>query len=198
MKRAVILLALLVAFAAPAAAQSGTVFGAKVGINFATLNVDSDAGVDTSNKTGLMAGVFMGIPVNSRFSFQPEVLYSQQGAELEDEFGNEGTLKFDYINVPLLANINLSTGPNAFSFLVGPQIGFRTGAKASADDEDTDLKDETESTDFGLVLGVAATMRNFVIDARYTHGLRNINADDSEDEDLKNRVFTVSVGLKFR
>jgi hypothetical protein len=200
-KKAVSLVALLVAFATPAAAQQGTVFGAKVGINFANLNFDPDEGVDTSNKTGVAAGVFMGIPVNSRFSFQPEVLFSMQGAELKDEeFGEEATIKLDYINVPLLANINLATGPNSFSFLVGPQIGFRTSAKIKGGGEEEDLKDDTESTDFGVVFGVAATMRNFVIDARYTHGLRNINSADEADDvqDVKNRVFTISIGLLFR
>jgi hypothetical protein len=186
--------------ASPAAAQQGTTFGARVGINFANLSLDDDAGLDTSSRTAIVLGGFATIPINPRFAFQPELLYSQQGAKVEDEFDDDdrGTFKIDYVLVPLLANIGLSSGPNRVSLLVGPQIGFRTSAKADDDEEEVDAKDNTESTDFGLVAGIAANISNFVVDARYTHGLSNINAIDESDQTIKNRVFTISVGISFR
>ena len=40
--------------------------------------------------------------------------------------------------------------------------------------------------------------RNVVVDARYIWGLSNINADETDDQKVKNRVFTISVGVVFR
>ena len=198
MKKAIITVALLVAVASPALAQQGAGFGAKVGINFANLNFDPDDDeFDPKVRTALTAGVLAKVPVAPRFAFQPEVLFSAQGSKAgDDEF--DVTIKLNYINVPLLANIALSGGDNPVSLLVGPQIGFRTSAKIEGEGEEEDLKDDTESTDFGIVAGIAVQVRKFVIDARYTHGLRNINKDDSDDEKVKNRVFTVSFGVMFR
>lgn len=201
MRKVVILVALLVAFASPAAAQ-GVLFGAKAGINFANLSFDpEDEGFETSMRTGFTAGVLLVVPANARIAFQPEVLFSQQGTKVEDpaDAANEGSIKLNYVNVPLLANIRLGGGgDNTWSLLVGPQIGFRTSAKAEANDEELDIKDDTEGTDFGLVAGLAGMFRNFVVDARYTWGLSNINADELDDQKVKNRVFTISVGVVFK
>ena len=127
MKKAIILVALL-AIATPAAAQTDPVFGAKVGINFANLSFDpEDAEEATETRTGFVAGVLVVVPINARFSFQTEALYSQQGAKAE---GFDAKIKLDYINIPLLANINLSGGDNPISLLVGPQIGFKISAES--------------------------------------------------------------------
>ena len=198
MKKAFIMVVLLVAFlgmATPAAAQ--TAFGLRVGANFANVSLDPDDGEETSTRTGLNVGAFVTFPINPRFAFQPEVLYSQQGAEFTEE-GFEGKIKVDYVNVPLLAKINLSSGQNPVSLLVGPQIGFRTGAKIEAEGEEVDIKDDTESTDWGLVVGMSATMGHFVLDGRYTWGLSNVSADPEDTQKVKNRVFTISVGFVFR
>jgi len=38
-----------------------------------------------------------------------------------------------------------------------------------------------------------------LVEARYTHGLPHINTDDNGDEDrIKNRVFGVMAGFRFR
>lgn len=198
MKKAVVTVALLVAvlgLASPAAAQGA--FGVRVGANFANLSFDPDDEEDTSTRTGLNVGAFAMFPVNPRFAFQPEVLYSQQGAKAK-EGSFEATLKLDYVNVPLLGKIHLSTGQNPVSLLVGPQVGFRTSAKIEGEGEEMDIKDQVESTDWGFVVGLSATMGKFVVDGRYTHGLTNINSLEDDDQKVKNRVFTVSVGVMFR
>jgi outer membrane protein with beta-barrel domain len=206
-KKAIILVVLLVAFATPAAAQTDPIFGAKVGINFATLSFDpEDPEEVTETRTAFTVGALMIFPMNARFAFQPEVLYSSQGAKGESE-GIDAQIKLDYINIPLLANINLSGGDYPISLLVGPQLGFRTSAKFKVEEAGTeleeDVKDQIESFDFGLVTGVSATIRNFLIDARYTWGLSNIsklsiNPLEEDEQEAKNRVFTISVGYLFR
>ena len=198
MKKAIITVALLVAvlgMASPAAAQAA--FGVRVGANFANLSFDPDDEEDTSTRTGLNVGGFASIPFNARFAFQPEVLYSQQGSKASED-GFDATLKLDYVNVPLLAKINLSSGRNPVSLLVGPQIGFRTGAKIESEGVELDIEEQTESTDWGLVVGMSATVGHFVLDGRYTWGLSDVNADPEDPQKVKNRVFTISVGVVFR
>jgi hypothetical protein len=197
-KKAVMVCTFILAFAAVSSAQSNATFGAKVGANFANLDFSSADAPSTSSQTGLVAGVFGTVPVSGRFSFQPELLFSQQGAKVEDS-GETGKIKLNYFNVPLLGNVNLSNGggDSSFSLLFGPQLGFRTSAEFEGPEGTEDLKDDTEKMDIAAVVGLGATIRNFVIDARYQHGLRNI-ATDSEEGDIKNRVFTISVGILFR
>ncbi len=49
---------------------------------------------------------------------------------------------------------------------------------------------------------MSASLRSILvhlIEARYTHGIRHINTDDNGDEDrIKNRVFSVTVGFRLR
>jgi hypothetical protein len=50
-----------------------------------------------------------------------------------------------------------------------------------------------------LVGGIGVEFGRALVEARYTHGLLHINEDDNGDEDrIKNRVFSVMVGFRFR
>jgi hypothetical protein len=42
--------------------------------------------------------------ISDKFSIQSELLYSTQGVKLE-VYGDNGDLKLDYINVPVMTNI---------------------------------------------------------------------------------------------
>jgi len=171
--------------------------GVRVGWNAANLSGNDAADLDDSKtRNGLVVGVFGVVPVNEHFAFQPEVLFSQQGAKLEDG-SDEATIRLDYIQIPLLARIRLGMSPSApVHALVGPSFGFRTNAEIKADDVTVDIKDDVESTDIGIVAGVAVNAGAAVIDGRYTWGLRNIDKS-GDGSDVKNRVFSLSVGFRF-
>jgi hypothetical protein len=120
MKLTIGLTAALLACAATAQAQ-GPSFGVKAGFNFADLSIkDSTDSLQPNNRTGLVAGVFFIIPGGPVFAFQPEVLVSMQGAKFSD-LGDRGTVKIDYVQVPLLARIKPSASP--VGLVVGPAIG---------------------------------------------------------------------------
>ena len=208
MRFAFVLVTAFVVSAGTASAQEGIVFGAKAGVNFSNISfdeqdVDDEFFGDTSTRTGLLVGVFASVPVNPRFSFQPEFLYIQKGASFEAE-GVDGTLKLDYFELPLLADVRLNNGPNRVSLMAGPSFAFRSQAKVEGEGSDdvqaeVDIEDEVEGIDFGFAVGIAVRMRNnVVVDGRYTWGLRNIDkADDSDDATVKNRAFSISVGWRF-
>ncbi|MEM5540005.1 porin family protein [Olleya sp. AS48] len=183
-------------------------FGAKAGVNFATITGDETDGIES--QTGFHVGVVAEIMISEKFSFQPELLYSAQGASdtFEDEFDKEEyTIKYDYINLPLMAKYYVAEG---FSIEAGPQIGFLINSEAEYEytnkefpefneSETNDIKDFTNSIDFGVNFGLGYKLESGLnFGARYNLGLSNVNDGEGSD-DLKNQnaVFQVSVGFFF-
>ena len=200
MKKVLIVLAVLGVFGVTEARAQDR-GGVRVGLNLANLsgNDPSDLG-ETDARAGLVVGLFGVVPLTQSIALQPEVLYSQQGAKLEDG-SDEATIKLDYLQVPVLARFRLGMSPSApVHALFGPSFGFRTNAEVDVNgetiDDNDEFEDETESFDIGLVAGVAVNAGPAVVDARYTWGLRNIDKT-GDGSDVKNRVFSVSVGFRF-
>jgi hypothetical protein len=204
MKKIILSALALTAFTFTANAQTPDLkLGAKAGVNFANLN----GGESMDMKTGFHVGVLAEIFINEKFSVQPEILYSAQGAE-------KSGLKYEYnyINVPIMGKYYVMDGLNV---QFGPQIGFLASAKSKGgfsfedlDIEGTgDIKDFTQKVDFGLNFGVGYELpMGLFFDARYNLGLtkvnKKINIDeeldlDIEQKDIKNGVFQISVGYKF-
>lgn len=155
-------------------------FGVKAGANFANLKGDDDANFDSY--TSFHFGVITQINVTDNFAIQPELLYSSQGAKVNQEAFD---IKYDYITVPVLLKyyilsnkLSLEAGPQ-FAFLVNDNVGetFRT-----------------EAFEFAAVggLGIDITKSLFV-QARYVAGL----TDTSKDAKIKNEVVQLSLGFKF-
>lgn len=202
MKVAVIAAAVFVC-AATASAQEMT-GGIKVGYNNTKFWFDEGdrSEVDARTRAGLVVGLFSSFEVTPRFAFQPEFLYSQKGTKLRFAFdpAQEIDVKLDYFEIPLLADIRLNEGVNRVSLMVGPTIAFRTRVKTDPEvelDEGEEIGDTLEKNDYGLTAGAALTMGQFVVDGRYTWGLRNINVDKDEEK-ITNRTLSVSVGWRFR
>ena len=198
MKRqvAAVLLAVVALAASPAYAQ--VTGGIKVGVNFADIKYEDDEGEqEFDRRTGLAVGGFVDVPVAPAVSFQPEILYSQKGAKFTDDFdGTEFTLKYDVIQIPLLAKLNFGGDSAARGFIVvGPAFSFNT--KANIEDEDgtevDDLEDEVEKVDFSGIIGAGVQFGMGMVEVRYDHGFRNIDAEDLAD--IKTRTFSVLFGV---
>lgn len=193
-------------------AQEFVEFGAKAGVNFASIGGDEMEDLDElgglDGKTGFHLGLVAEIPFGERFSFQPEVLYSSQGARKEGTFeGVDFTYKrtLDYINVPLLAkyyftpNLNLQVGPQ-LGFLVKAEDEIEASFEGESESETYDLEDEVKGMDFALAAGLGYKMdMGLFFDARYNLGLSNIWDDEEEGSDFsqKNNVIQLSVGFMF-
>lgn len=200
MKLTLGLTAALLICAATAHAQTPSV-GVRVGLNVANLDFSDETEItDAKTLTGLVAGLFVTVPVNNTVAFQPEVLFSRQGTRFTE--GSEtAKIKLDYIQVPLLGRFKLGSG-SPVSVLVGPSLGFRTRAKVDFPGApiglSDDFEDEVEKFDAGLVTGVAVEAGRLVLDGRYTWGLMNVAKDDEFGSGTaKNRVFSASVGFRF-
>lgn len=184
MKKLLVIAAVLLS-AGSLSAQEFVEFGAKGGLNFASLNGDNDEGLDgvTSFHLGLVAE----FPLTETFSLQPEVLYSGLGASASE---GDGTVKLDYISVPVMLKYYVIDG---FSLEAGPQFSFNVVAEQEYDGQTEEL-DNVKSTDFGAGVGVGYELpMGLFFQARYGFGFSEI-ADEAE---LKNNVFQLSAGYKF-
>jgi hypothetical protein len=174
---------------------AGPAFGIKAGANFANLKAssgDDDESMDM--KIGFHVGGFVNIPIGETFAFQPELVYSAEGAK-ESEDDDELKINLGYINVPLLLQYNAS----GFFAETGPQVGFLLSAKSKfdigGDETETDIKDELKGTAFSWVVGLGfKTQSGFGVGARYNLGLSNIvDTDDDDAGKLKSNVIQVSI-----
>ena len=199
--------ALVLIFPASAFAQE---VGIKAGVNFASLTPEEDEDPDTSRRVGLVAGGWIRIAPGARVSFQTEGLFTEKGVKFdsvpvdEDRFGTV-TIRVRYIEVPLLARVDFG-GPRSTTrvFVVGGaapafKLSARAKAKFGGDEDTRDIGDDVEPVDVGLVGGLGVEVGRALIEARYTHGVLNINVDDNDPNDrIQNRVFSVTVGFRFR
>ncbi|WP_298521113.1 porin family protein [uncultured Kordia sp.] len=160
-------------------------FGVKAGVNFA--NVEG-APVNLDSRTGFHVGVTTELMFSDKFSVQPEVIYSAQGAKLD----NIGTTELDYIAIPVMAKYYIIDG---LSIEAGPQVSFLVNDTVTY--EDSALENDNanvESFDFGVNFGLGYKFNNgFFAQARYNLGIAAIQ----ENPDITNRVFQLSVGYQF-
>ena len=162
-------------------------YGAKAGLNIATLNGDEEG---LKSLVGFHVGGFAQIPLAAKFTFQPEVVYSAQGAK---EDGGNGKLNLGYINVPLMFKYAIA---EKFNVEAGPQIGFLISAKEKYNGNSDDIKDQLNSVDFSIGLGASYDFtQNLSADVRYNAGVSNIAKES--DSKIRNGVFQIGLGYKF-
>ena len=190
---------MLIAIAAYGQRDKGTVtLQPKVGLNIATLTNDGDA----DSRFAPVVGAEIEVQATDMVSFSGGLLYSMQGAK--GKVGNvDGTVKLDYINVPILANVYVANG---FAVKLGIQPGFlinnkvkvsQNGVNAEVDLEKAfkaaGIDAKLNKVDVSFPVGVSYEFSNINIDARYNLGLTKIIDQDNS----KNSVFQITVGYKF-
>ena len=168
-------------------------FGVKGGVNFASLTGDT-SGLET--RTAFHFGIVAEVQISDKFAFQPELLYSSQGAK-DSEFDEE--LKTTYLNIPLMAKYYVAEN---ISIEAGPQIGLLLSAKTEIDGaDDEDIKFRFRDVDFGFNFGLGYKLDsglNFGL--RYNLGISNIVNEVEAfvtDNKINNSVFQISIGYLF-
>jgi len=171
-------------------------YGFKSGLNVSSINGD-DTG-DTQPRLGFFGGGFAELCIDDYTSVQPEVLYSQQGVKYSDRNGYDGTIKLDYIDVPVMVKFKATKD---FIIEAGPQVGFLLSAKDKYESPNNsginDIKDDMKNIDFGANFGLNYDLQNgWLFGARYNLGLADINKNSGVNN--KNGVFQFSVVFKFQ
>ncbi len=206
MKKVFILIAAaIVSMSAMAQVQ----FGGKVGFDMTNFwGPDVDHGM----KPGYQFGLMMEYKFNPHFAIAPEVVFASQGGKskalafkVDDDFDFDGVTIADvkytanYINVPLMLKFYATP---EFSIDFGPQVGFNVfnKAKVKGAKKSVDVKDMTQTVDFGLGLGATYNLtENAFVQARYTMGLTKVFKDEEVlgENKAKNGNIQVAFGMKF-
>ena len=172
-------------------------FGFRAGINSSTFKlVDFPEGVSAKGKIELVSGLFANFPVTSKFSIQPELLYSVMGGDIIRPDSAIATThqKLAYMSVPLQAKFKVA---KSFSILAGPQFDFLTAASTNKDEHSVTNKDEIVKSDIALTGGIEyAPLPKLLLSARYIHGLKNVPLDQVEGSYF-NRGFQFSIAVRF-
>ena len=170
--------------ATTASAQRKADVGFLGGAAFSTL-MGVDDSVSVRSSTGFAGGVFVGIPVAKSLVIEPEVLYVNKGAGLED---TEVSLNLNYIEIPVLLRYEFKEDGGPFAY-VGPYVGFVAECSTSADTLSFPCADDNieTSTDFGGTIGVGFRKEAWGFDIRYDYGF----TDAIKDEKGKNSALMV-------
>jgi len=148
----------------------------KIGLNLANLSGDY---WESNLRVGVAVGAEGMYQVTDMFAVSGAVMYSMQGCKIKD---GGGTVKLDYINLPILANVYFARN---FAVKAGVQFGFNVNENVAP------LK--AKNFDLSIPIGLSYEYMNFVFDGRYNWGLTDV----IKDSGLKNSVFQFTVGYKF-
>jgi hypothetical protein len=207
MKKIIASFIILIAATSLAMGQVETSTGVKIGLNLATVG-GSGVGSPVSMTTQYAVGVFEEFKLPLGFAIEPEVFYSVKGFSDEvsgNIFGIDFTLTekqtSGYLDVPVLVKYYLPSSAVNFNVYAGPSIGVLLNAKltvtSNGSSSETDIKDQTSGTDFGLVLGTGIALPlgsvDATVEARYDLGLTTL--DKSGNSNVYNRVFALLVGV---
>lgn len=142
------------------------------------------------------------------FGVQPEVAYTQKGHRVTfDDIDNDATTTHNYLEIPLLArlNLNLPAIPITPKLLAGPTFSyFLSGSTTniefpSGDTNKTDVDDEdVHDLDIGLAAGAGVDIGLgpgvLTFDLRFTRGFTEIPDTDADDTAIFNSMGSVNVG----
>lgn len=201
-------------------------FGVKAGFNASTLTRSDGYDYDNNDKmkAGFNAGVFVNIPVASKFSVQPELIFNQLGSRTEYNYrmssGNytmrqnyDYTTTLNYLALPVMVQYNIL--PQLY-VEAGPEFGFLLGGRSKGDLTTIETTGNSASISrtekysgkiamdlfhkFNVGIGVGAGYYftpKFGVTARFTAGLTDIYKYNNDDK-VRNNAFQVGVAYKFK
>ncbi len=191
-------------------------FGIKAGANLANLAGDLANQDQYKNRWGFHAGALLniGIAGGDLFAIQPEVLYSQKGYKygggqttvLGQTYVNSGSVRYDYIDVPVLLRLRFSgvfveAGPQ-YSYLVHVSTDRSTTLNGTvltgAQDQTTDLSN-VRRNEIGYAAGIGFQADSGpMIGLRYNGAFTDFAKDGYNNNELanaRNSVFQAYIGF---
>lgn len=160
------------------------------------MNIGFMTNADGSDpRVGLVVGAELEYQATDVFAISGGLLYSQQGAKMND-MDIDGTMKLDYINVPILANFYVAKG---FAFKAGIQPGFNVNDKAKASGSGASVEMGLGDLSKGFVLavpiGLSYEFSNIQLDARFNWGVTH--AISNSYDSCNSNTFMITLGYKF-
>ncbi len=169
-------------------------FGVKGGMNLAKFKTKNT--FDSDNKAGYYGGVWARIGA-AGIHLQPELYLSGKNSNLVTVTGQENSVKFTSLDLPILigtklgaggVGLRLNTGP-VFTFLLNEDQKFQAAASSAFNGDFK--KDATVAWQAGVGLDIG----KLNIDGRYEYGLSEINSAAGYPT-TKLNLFTIGVGFR--
>jgi hypothetical protein len=153
-------------------AQTLPAFGLKGGLNISTLSTESENPAVLQSKLGLHLGMLAHFHLNKTIGFQPELVYSVEGAK-QVYLGKDFNWNFHYLNIPMMIQYMFDNG---FRIEAGPQIGFllKSEIKDASGSDNYTSKYKKINPSIGVGLNYL-TYSGFGIGGRYNFGLTNVS-----------------------
>src|SRR5690606_30482963 len=197
MKRKTLLLVVAIAATTQLFAQKKVSPGIRAGVNVATLsNINADF------KTDFYAGGILSLHLGQRYTLQPELTYTRQGANnvtfVDDETGEptgQENVSIQYLSLGVINKFYFVEG---FHGLIGPSLDMKIGKNFPRIDFDDD---DYGGVDLGISLGLGYTLPiGLTVEGRFKTGMLDaFNNDyflgmfDDPDEISLNRVFQLGL-----
>jgi hypothetical protein len=143
---------------------------------------------------GYQFGVFARVKVLT-FYIQPELLFTNSGATVNEIGGGQIDLSYNKIDVPVM--IGMKLGP--IRVQAGPSFSFLSSAEATdASGAVEDLKDNYNSSTVGYQAGVGIDISKFIFDLKYEESLSNFadTVPGGFDTDQRASQWVIGVGFK--
>jgi hypothetical protein len=172
-------------------------FGGKAGVN---INKIARETYKSGFNYNYLFGAFMQFNFSKTFGFQPEINFEQSSSEFSDDASNvyddifrEGSqrkAKLNYLQVPLLLNINV--GPSKrVKLQLGPQVGDLLNQTIDSLNNNGHV---FKKGDWSAVGGLWIQLPFVNIGGRYQIGLTNLNDIDNKEK-WKSQAFTIFAGF---
>ena len=180
-------------------------FGARAGVNFASLGGDTE---ELDGRTAFNVGVSVDIPILESFYVQSGLYYTQKGAKREESDYDEyekTTISPSYLEIPILASYRYNFSENSqLQFNVGPYLAYGVGGKVK-EESGNERNERVQKADYfgnlakrfdlGWQVGLGYTYKHIYAGFAYESSLTDIS--DIDGVTLRNNNFMIQLGYNF-
>ena len=166
--------------------------GVKFGFNSSKFTGKDIPGKGIASIPGLTLGYFVNYEVSSKFSLQPELLFTTKGSRINTVGDIYLHNIFTYIEIPVLAKWTFTTEKKWNPYLHG---GPFLDIKILVFNEEG-FPEDFRKIDLGLILGSGISFNKVSLGMNYNHGFLNFDLSE-KNIDLKNQTISVVIGFSF-
>jgi hypothetical protein len=170
--------------------EGGIGIGIKGGPLFSTLSSEAFKS-PLGSRTGWIGGLFIGGNRAGVVGVGVDLLFARK--TVATDFGDTN---LDYFQVPIYLRVNIgssrASGARVYA-VVGPAIDVRLKGEFKFEG----ITKQTEAVDLGLQGGAGVEFARFLVEGRYTKGLRNIGKDLGTTHEIKSKSFAIMLGVRF-
>lgn len=191
-------------------ATAQTKLAIRAGFNYSTARASTNS---IKKSTAFVPGANIAIQLKTAFDgplhFSPYIAYSTRGFIIKEDnaAGDKVQAFIQYFDIAPVLSLDFPTGANnSFSVAAGPLAGL-----ALAGTEKTTLNSTTTSRkikfstekgyglfDLGLHTSVSFRFNKLFVELAYQYGFANINNEQSDKKNIRNRTFSLNLGYYFR